>query len=135
MSVRVYKVKLYNVATDEMVISRRMATAAGAQMMGGDIVDGTEVDWKAECSGPHAILTHTRRRAFSEGLNPDAAPVCSFLLSLSISSLVRRMQLYACLHQSDFWHRRHRHAPVIEADSFPSFAAIKAGATPSIQFI
>lgn len=81
MSVRVYKVKLYNVATDEMVISRRMATVAGARMMGGDIVDGTEVEidesklesgmqWTAR-----VVSTHTRRQAFSEGLNPDPGPV------------------------------------------------------------
>ncbi|UPT87090.1 hypothetical protein HAP41_0000043980 [Bradyrhizobium barranii subsp. apii] len=39
----VYKVKLYNVATDEVVISRRMATNEGAIKMGGWTVEGTGV--------------------------------------------------------------------------------------------
>ncbi|WP_027556336.1 hypothetical protein [Bradyrhizobium sp. Cp5.3] len=39
----VYKVKLYNVATDEVVISRRMATHEGAAKMGGWTVEGTGV--------------------------------------------------------------------------------------------
>ena len=42
--ITVYKVKLYNVATDESVISKRMATPAGAKKMGGEIVVGTAVD-------------------------------------------------------------------------------------------
>ncbi|GEC59210.1 hypothetical protein ACVIW2_000124 [Bradyrhizobium huanghuaihaiense] len=37
----VYKVKLYNIATDEVVISRRMATYEGAAKMGGWPVEGT----------------------------------------------------------------------------------------------
>ncbi|WP_035677029.1 hypothetical protein, partial [Bradyrhizobium liaoningense] len=37
----VYKVKLYNIATDEVVISRRMATYEGAAKMGGWTVEGT----------------------------------------------------------------------------------------------
>ncbi|MDD1523651.1 hypothetical protein DAA51_39080 [Bradyrhizobium sp. WBAH10] len=37
----VYKVKLYNIATDEVVISRRMATYDGAAKMGGWPVKGT----------------------------------------------------------------------------------------------
>ncbi|MCP3402848.1 hypothetical protein [Bradyrhizobium sp. CCGB20] len=39
----VHKVKLYNVATDEVVISRRMATNEGAIKMGGWTVEGTGV--------------------------------------------------------------------------------------------
>ncbi|QHO77823.1 hypothetical protein ACH79_39700 [Bradyrhizobium sp. CCBAU 051011] len=37
----VYKVKLYNIATDEVVISRRMATQEGAAKMGGWTIEGT----------------------------------------------------------------------------------------------
>ncbi|TWA90211.1 hypothetical protein [Bradyrhizobium stylosanthis] len=39
----VYKVKLYSIATDEVVISRRMATHEGAAKMGGWTVEGTGV--------------------------------------------------------------------------------------------
>lgn len=44
MSVTVYRVQIYNVATDELILSRRMATVAGAHRMGGDIVDSTNVE-------------------------------------------------------------------------------------------
>ncbi|MCA1458928.1 hypothetical protein I6F35_38390 [Bradyrhizobium sp. BRP22] len=37
----VYKVKLYNIATDEVIISRRVATYEGAAKMGGWTVEGT----------------------------------------------------------------------------------------------
>jgi len=41
--VKVYKVRVYNVATDELCISRRMATEAGASKMGGEIISETGV--------------------------------------------------------------------------------------------
>jgi hypothetical protein len=44
MTITVYKVRIYNVQTDEFQISRRLATKAGAKMMGGDIVDGSDTD-------------------------------------------------------------------------------------------
>lgn len=37
----VYKVRLYNIATDETTVSRRMATPEGAAQMGGSIIEGT----------------------------------------------------------------------------------------------
>jgi hypothetical protein len=65
MTVTVYKVRLYDISNDEMVVSRRMATVKGANMMGGDIIDGTEVEidesqlepgmeWTARGFDPHA---------------------------------------------------------------------------------
>ena len=41
--VKVYKVRIYDVATDELRISRRMATQAGADKMRGETIPGTEV--------------------------------------------------------------------------------------------
>jgi hypothetical protein len=41
--VRVYKVEIYDIETDEMRLSRRMATQRGAEKMGGSIVQGTAV--------------------------------------------------------------------------------------------
>jgi len=41
--VKVYKVRMYNAATDETIISRRMATSTGAAIMHGDILPATEV--------------------------------------------------------------------------------------------
>jgi hypothetical protein len=38
---RIYKVRLYNPATDETFISRRMATIQGAAFMRGEIIEGT----------------------------------------------------------------------------------------------
>ncbi|MDO9295949.1 hypothetical protein [Bradyrhizobium sp.] len=43
-TITVYKVRLYDVLNDEPFTSRRMATAEGATMMGGRIIDGTEVE-------------------------------------------------------------------------------------------
>lgn len=37
----VYKVRLYNPLTDEPFLSRRMATAEGARLMRGDILEET----------------------------------------------------------------------------------------------
>jgi transcriptional regulator with XRE-family HTH domain len=44
--VKVYKVKAYNVTTDETLISRRMATEKGAAIMHGEIIaeSGIEID-------------------------------------------------------------------------------------------
>ena len=41
-TVKVYKVKLYNVDNYETQISRRMATREGARIMGGQVVEDTE---------------------------------------------------------------------------------------------
>jgi hypothetical protein len=43
-TVTVYKVRVYDVVTDEMQLSRRMATPEGAVKMGGEIVSGTSVE-------------------------------------------------------------------------------------------
>jgi transcriptional regulator with XRE-family HTH domain len=44
--VKVYRVKVYNVTTDETLISRRMATEKGAAIMRGEIIaeTGMEID-------------------------------------------------------------------------------------------
>jgi hypothetical protein len=42
--VTIYKVQLYNVATDAPLISRRMATLKGAAIMGGVILEGTGIE-------------------------------------------------------------------------------------------
>lgn len=42
--VKVYRVKKYDIATDEVVISRRMATREGARGMCGKILENTEVE-------------------------------------------------------------------------------------------
>jgi hypothetical protein len=42
--ITVYKVGLYDVQNDEPRTSRRMATIAGAEIMGGWIIKGTEVE-------------------------------------------------------------------------------------------
>jgi hypothetical protein len=46
--VRVYKVKLYNVITNESRVSRRMATEKGAAKMQGDIIPETGIDIDAD---------------------------------------------------------------------------------------
>jgi hypothetical protein len=43
-SVTVYKVQLYDVATDHPMISRRMATREGAEKMGGVILEDTAME-------------------------------------------------------------------------------------------
>jgi hypothetical protein len=43
LRVSVYNVRLYDVIKDEFLISRRMATQAGAATMGGVIMPETEV--------------------------------------------------------------------------------------------
>ena len=40
--VKVYRVSLYNMMTDEKIISRRMATRTGAARMGGEVIESTE---------------------------------------------------------------------------------------------
>jgi hypothetical protein len=42
--VKVYRVTLYNVVTDEKIISRRMATRAGAVLMRGNVIEDTETE-------------------------------------------------------------------------------------------
>jgi hypothetical protein len=44
----VYKVKLYDVTTDESRVSRRMATEKGAAKMHGEIIRATEVEIEAD---------------------------------------------------------------------------------------
>jgi len=48
--VKVYKVKLYDVTTDESRISRRMATEKGAAIMGGGIIPETGASPSLMCS-------------------------------------------------------------------------------------
>ncbi|MFA6206716.1 MAG: hypothetical protein WC689_10940 [Methylocystis sp.] len=43
----VYKVKLYNIVTDEAIISSRMATREGAEIMGGKILEETATEMDA----------------------------------------------------------------------------------------
>ncbi len=43
-TVRVYKVKVYDVTTDEFKVSRRMATREGAARMCGEVLQDTEVE-------------------------------------------------------------------------------------------
>lgn len=72
MTVTVYRVKVYNIQSDDFQISRRMATVAGARTMGGDIVEGseTEIDesqlehgmqWTARGFDPHARVGFQRQ--------------------------------------------------------------------------
>jgi hypothetical protein len=72
MSVTVYKVRAYDLRTDEFVTSRRMATIKGAHEMGGDIVDGSEVEidegqlepgmeWTARDFNPNATTGFQRQ--------------------------------------------------------------------------
>jgi hypothetical protein len=42
-STTVHKVRLYDAKNDETIISRRYATPEGAETMGGEIIEGTEV--------------------------------------------------------------------------------------------
>jgi hypothetical protein len=42
--VKIYKVKLYNVVTDQYVVSRRMATREGAAKMKGEVVENAGID-------------------------------------------------------------------------------------------
>jgi hypothetical protein len=43
LRIKVYKIRVYNITTDEPCVSRRMATEAGAKEMRGVIIPGTEV--------------------------------------------------------------------------------------------
>ena len=43
-TITVYEVRLYDARNDESFTSRRMATIAGAGMMGGWIIDGTGIE-------------------------------------------------------------------------------------------
>ena len=42
--VTVFRVQLYNVATDALLISRRMATPKGAEMMGGHVLENSAIE-------------------------------------------------------------------------------------------
>jgi hypothetical protein len=42
--VKVYKVKVYDVNTDQRILSRRMATSEGVAEMHGMVVEGTETE-------------------------------------------------------------------------------------------
>ena len=55
--VTVYKVRLYDAVDEEALISTRMATAKGAHMMGGNIVEGSGVDIDASLLEPGAQWT------------------------------------------------------------------------------
>ena len=72
MSVTVYKIRAYDITKDEFVTSRRMATIPSARIMGGDIVDGTEVEidesqlepgmqWTVRDFNPHATVGFQRQ--------------------------------------------------------------------------
>jgi hypothetical protein len=50
--VKVYKVKIYNVTTDESGVSRRMATEKGAAIMGGAIIPESAVEIEADLLEP-----------------------------------------------------------------------------------
>ena len=41
---KVYRVQVYNIMTDQIVISRRMATREGAEIMRGKVIDDTAVE-------------------------------------------------------------------------------------------
>ena len=43
-TITVYRVRLYDARNDESLTSRRMATVQGAGMMGGWIIDGTQIE-------------------------------------------------------------------------------------------
>lgn len=43
-TVTVWKIKFYNMRTDNFTVSRRMATQEGAKRMHGEIIVGTEVE-------------------------------------------------------------------------------------------
>ena len=47
-TVRVYKVKVYDVTTDESRVSRRMATEEGAAIMRGAIIPETGIEIDAD---------------------------------------------------------------------------------------
>jgi hypothetical protein len=42
--IKVYKVQLYNAVTDAPMISRRMATRQGAEIMQGVVLENTEIE-------------------------------------------------------------------------------------------
>ncbi len=42
--VTVYKVQVYNITTDQFVLSRRMATREGAKIMRGEVIENTAVE-------------------------------------------------------------------------------------------
>jgi hypothetical protein len=88
MTVTVHKVQAYNIATDELQVSRRMATIAGARIVGGDIIEGTEVEidesqlepgrqWTARNFNPHStggIQRQVSRSAFKSQQISSPAP-------------------------------------------------------------
>jgi hypothetical protein len=66
-NVTVYKVQLYNAATDNSLVSTRMATVEGAEIMGGHILKETAVEidssqlesgeqWTPRGFNPHASV-------------------------------------------------------------------------------
>jgi hypothetical protein len=44
LKVKVYKVKVYVIGTDQSPLSRRMATREGAVLMGGEAIEDTEIE-------------------------------------------------------------------------------------------
>ncbi len=44
VKVTVYKVQVYNIMTDQCVLSRRMATREGAEIMKGKVIENTAVE-------------------------------------------------------------------------------------------
>ena len=71
-TITVYKVRLYDAQNDEQRTSRRMATVQGAAMMGGWIIDGTEIEidqskletgmqWTARDFNPNATVGFQRQ--------------------------------------------------------------------------
>ena len=50
--VKVYKIKLYDVTSDEWRVSRRWATRKGAAIMRGELVPQTEAEIERDCLEP-----------------------------------------------------------------------------------
>jgi hypothetical protein len=65
-TITVYKVRLYDPQNDEPCTSRRMATIQGAAMMGGWIIDGTEIEIDSSKLEPGMQWT-------ARDFNPNAA--------------------------------------------------------------
>ena len=63
--VTVYKVKLYDVVNDEIIISARMATRRGAEIMKGTIIENTGIEIEASRLEPGQEWT-------PRGFRPDA---------------------------------------------------------------
>jgi len=65
--VTVYRVQLYNAATDAPLISRRMATRRGAEMMHGQILEDTAIEIEESQLEPGQQWTERRFNANPSG--------------------------------------------------------------------